>query len=212
MKRPIVTLTFCLLALAALAQTSKGTISLGGAVGIRTDTEEVANQSFGVGEFKSTTLSFEPRAGYFLADRMELGLALSLSKSTQKFKPDDGDTQDGPTVSQAAFGPYFKYYMFMAEEKFAFTLNAALLLGSTRYSPPDEGEDIKGSSLQFTISPGFTYFFTNKIGLDFELQGIGFRSENENTDSDIENDKSTTFIFGVSSFSPSLGFNYYFGR
>lgn len=211
MRKPVVTLIFCLMAAVAMAQTTKGTISLGGALGIETDKEEGFNTDAGPYEIKSTTVFFMPSVGFFLADGMELGLNLGFSSTKQKIVPEDGDTFNYPTLSETVIGPYFKYYMFTTNEKFAFTVNASLLFGMSK-SSPDEGDDLKGSSLQLTVSPGFTYFFTNKIGLDFEVQGIGFRSENANTDSDAENDKSTSFIFGVSSFNPTLGFKYYIGR
>ncbi len=210
MKTPIVTLIFCLLTSAVMAQTTQGTISLGGSIGVSNSSQEDEDE-FGEGESKSSTLIFSPDIGYFLADGMELGLDISFSTRKSKFVPDDGDTQDGTTFNNTALGPYFKYYMFTSNEDFAFTLNASLLFGFSKISAP-EGDDLKGKNVQFTISPGFTYFFTDKIGLDFELQGIGYRKADPNTDSDVENDKTSTFIFGVSSFSPSLGFKYYFGR
>jgi hypothetical protein len=215
MKKPIITMIFCLLGAVALAQTTKGTISLGGAIGVQSIKEEVSDDEFGIdGTINTTTIFISPSAGFFLADGMELGLDLSFSSAKEKLDPDDGDSQDGSTLNETALGPYFKYYLFTSNERFAFTLNASLLFGFSKESFPDEFEidDRKGSSLQFTVSPGFSYFFTDKIGLDFELQGIGFRSVDPNTDSDFENDKSSEFIFGVSSFNPSLGFKYYFGR
>jgi hypothetical protein len=203
MKTPVVlSLIFCLLTIAATAQTTQGTISLGGALGISSSTYQTTG-----GEGKSTTVFIAPSAGYFLADGMELGLNLSFSKEDDEF---DGD--DAGSVNETALGPYFKYYLYTSNEDFAFTLNASLLFGFSKDSPPsgDEADEVKGKSLQFAISPGFTYFFTDKIGLDFQLQGIGYRTEDPNTDSD--DDEESTFIFGVSSFSPSLGFKYYFAR
>jgi len=188
----------------AMAQTTKGTVSLGGAVGISSTTQQT-----GDGDDKTTNVFIAPSAGYFLADGMELGLDLAFSSTDYE---DGGD--DAGKVTETALGPYFKYYMFTANENFAFTLRASLLFGFSKSSPPSELDldDTKGSSLQFAISPGFSYFFTDKIGLDFQLQGIGFRNEDPNTDGDADDDKQTSFIFGVSSFSPSLGFKYYFGR
>jgi outer membrane protein len=211
MKKPLVTLIFFLIAIVATAQTTKGTFSVGGALGIQNSKEEFFDTDSGPGETKVNTFLFEPKVGYFLADGMELGLNLSLSSTKREIDFEDADDQKLPTLSETAFGPYFKYYMFTSNEKFAFTLNASLLFGVTKQKP-EEGDDLKGSSLEFAISPGFTYFFTDKIGLDFELQGIGFRTEDPNKDSDVENDKESTFIFGASSFNPSLGFKYYFGR
>lgn len=210
MKRPIITLLFFLLTAAAIAQTTQGTISLGGALGITTSKQQ-EEISEGEGEYKSSTLLIAPSAGYFLADGMELGLSVAFTNSKSEFDPEDGDVIDFPTVNETAIGPYFKYYMFTGNEDFAFTLNGSLLFGFSKTSP-DDGDDIKGSSFQIAISPGFSYFFTDKIGLDFQLQGISFRKEDPNTDSDADNDEESTFTFGAASFSPSLGFKFYFTR
>lgn len=204
MKAFSVTLIICLFTVATMAQTTKGTISLGGALGISTSTSETT-----AGDDKSTTVFIAPSAGYFLADGMELGLNVLFSKQSDEL---DGD--DAGSTSETALGPYFKYYMFTSNEDFAFTLNASVLFGFSKDSPPsgDDSGEVKGTSFQFAISPGFSYFFTDKIGLDFQLQGIAFRKEDPNTDSDADDDESSTFIFGASSFSPSLGFKFYFAR
>ncbi|MBL7841706.1 MAG: porin family protein [Cyclobacteriaceae bacterium] len=202
MKKIIVMCVSCLLVVSAWAQTTQGTISLGGALGISSSTDNNTG-----GETKSTTVFIAPSVGYFLADGMELGLDVAFSHEKQEL---DGD--DAGSVNETALGPYFKYYMFTANENFAFTLNASLLFGFTKSSPPSDvdADDVKGSSLQFSISPGFSYFFTDKIGLDFQLQGLTFRKSDPNTDAD--DDERSSFTFGVASFNPSLGFKYYFAR
>ncbi len=202
MKKIIVMCVSCLLVVSAWAQTTQGTISLGGALGISSSTDNNTG-----GETKSTTVFIAPSVGYFLADGMELGLDVAFSNEKQEL---DGD--DAGSVNETALGPYFKYYMFTANENFAFTLNASLLFGFTKSSPPSDvdADDMKGSSLQFSISPGFSYFFTDKIGLDFQLQGLTFRKSDPNTDAD--DDERSSFTFGVASFNPSLGFKYYFAR
>lgn len=204
MKKLLFMLIGCLFSVGLFAQTTRGTVALGGAIGISSVTDHNTG-----GETKSTTVFIAPSVGYFLADGMELGLNLSFSNEKEEFEGDDAGS-----VNETALGPYFKYYMFTANEDFAFTLNASLFFGFSKQSPPSDADldDIKGSSVQFSISPGFSYFFTNKIGLDFQLQGITFRKEDPNTDSDADDDERTVFVFGVESFNPSLGFKYYFAR
>jgi hypothetical protein len=204
MTKPILIVIFCLLTGAAIGQTTQGTISLGGALGISSTTSQTTG-----GESKNTTVFIAPSAGYFLADGMELGLNIAFSSEKSEF---DGD--DAGKVNETALGPYFKYYIFTANEDFAFTLNASLLFGFSKESPPSDvdADDVEGKSLQFAISPGFSYFFTDKIGIDFQLQGIAYRTEDPNTDSDADDDEQSSFIFGVASFNPSLGFKFYFAR
>lgn len=199
----IVMLAFFLTgALAAFAQTSKGTISLGGLVSASTGT----SKALGV-ERESTSVTIAPGAGFFVADNMELGMNLFFGYGNDKA---DGD--DLTSSRSAGLEPYFKYYLFTNNERFAFTLNAAMTFGFTkRDNPPDSFyPDATGKNFGISFSPGFSYFFTDKIGLDFELQGIMFSYSDPNNDTD--DDEGTYLTIGAASLNPSLGFKYYFAR
>lgn len=200
MKKQLFTMLLCVGSLAAVAQTNQGTISLGGAVGFSTETQKDVE-----GDYKINRLTFAPSAGYFLADGMELGLALSLSHTNYT-----SDGEDAGNSNATALGPFFKYYMFTSNEKFAFTVNASLLFGFGKDRNSEGDVTSRTSDITFALSPGFTYFFTNKVGLDFQLRGISFQREDPNTD--VDDNESTTFTFGVNSFEPTLGFRYFFAR
>ena len=201
MKFRMLTLILCSLTVGSIAQTTKGTISLGGAVSFSKSTSPTTD-----GDVESSQFSISPKAGYFLADGMELGLSLAFSSAKS-----ESDGNEGPTTNETAIGPYFKYYMYTSNEDFAFTLNAELLFGSTKTSFPGDGiDDQKGSNISFAISPGFSYFFTDKIGLDFQLRGIVFGKSDPNKD--IHDNETTFFELGASSLSPSLGFRYFISR
>ncbi len=200
MKRNILLLLFLSVCISSFAQTTQGTVAVGGGVSISTTNQEDPDD-----DFKTTRFTFTPTAGYFLADGMELGLMLNLS--TLKYEQGSADQKQ----TNVGIGPYFKYYIFTANENFAFTLNASAVFGSTKVSPV-VGDDVKGTSFNLAISPGFTYFFTEKWGLDFQLQGISYYTRDPNTDGDAEDDRESGFTFGASSFSPSLGFRYFIGR
>ncbi|MBX2964753.1 MAG: porin family protein [Cyclobacteriaceae bacterium] len=197
MKRTSVVLLFLsFVSIAVWAQTNQGNFVVGGSIGFGSTKVSDA-------ESTSNNFSFSPQAGYFIADGMEVGLLLGFSTSGGKINGNDVTKYTNTSV-----GPYFKYYMFTSNENFAFTLRAATQFGFRKQDPPI-GNDIKGSSFGFTVSPGFTYFFTDKIGLDFQLAGIGIHTTKPNKEVDST---TTTFTFGVDSFSPSLGFRYFFTR
>lgn len=180
------------------AQANKGNFSVGGAIGFSSYKDE-DNE----GEYKETSFGVMPQLGYFLADGVEIGVLGSLQTSKAEYSG-----EAGPKGTNFAVGPYFKYYMFTSNENFAFTVQASALFGGTKQEPA-VGDPIKGNQFAAAISPGFSYFFTPKLGLDFQLAGISFVSEKPNKDLD---DKETTFTFGIESFSPSLGFRYFFGK
>jgi outer membrane protein len=208
MKYPIITLIFCLITLTSMAQTKKRTTTLGGNFGIlynEVDGEE--NLDFGSHEIRSLSLMLSSTIGYFEADGLELGLSLRMSRTKDELVEDRSNYHyEYFTIIEAAIGPYLKYYMFTSNEKVAFTVKASLLVGTLKEVG---GRGRKGSSAQVAISPGFTYFVTNKVGLDLEIQGIGFRAT---TPFGFNGYEGSGYIFGISSFMPILGFKYYFSK
>ena len=199
MKKLLLTLVcFLIVTFGVMAQTGQGTVALGGNISFTASTQETSTE-----DQKTTQVQFVPSAGYFVADNLMVGLHLGLSSS--KTKQGNSETKS----SEFAVGPFARYYMFTSNDKFAFTGETGLLFGSTKYTPTT-GNESKGSSIYFYISPGFTYFLSDHWGLDFQLQGISFTSSDPNKDTD--NDKNNSFTIGAEFFNPSLGFRYYFSR
>jgi outer membrane protein len=187
-----------MLTFGALAQTSSGTVAVGGGIRFTSVTQETGAQ-----DSKTTQVLFRPNVGYFVANNFMVGVNLDLSSS--KTKTGTGESKN----SGYNVGPFARYYMFTSNEKFAFIGEAGLLFGSSKYTPTS-GNEQKGSSVNFYISPGFTYFLSEKWGLDFQLQGIEFSSTDPNKD--VDNDKRNTITIGAEFFNPFLGFRYYISR
>jgi outer membrane protein len=195
MRKVVMIAIFGLLTSVAIAQTSAGNMMIGGSFRITSSTTETAAD-----DLKSSQFGISPSFGYFLSD----GLAVGVNVSFDSFKYSNDDKQ---TI--LGFGPFARYYKFIADDKFAFTGTAGFNIGSGKYDP-DAGNETKTGSFNVYVSPGFAYFFSPKWSLDFQLQGISYNSNDPNKDGD--NDKNNSFTFGASSFSPSLGFRYFLGN
>jgi outer membrane protein len=196
MKSMVMIMVLSVTSFGVFAQTNQGSISIGGALGF--SSYKLENET----ESTETTFGVMPQLGYFIADGMEIGIIGEFSVNN-----DEGVFGDTKTTTFAA-GPFFKYYMFTSNEKFAFTLGASALFGAIKESP-EAGDDVKGSEIAIAVSPGFSYFFTNRLGLDFQLAGISFNSYKPNKDADF---KESQFVFGLASLNPSLGFRYFISR
>ena len=192
----LVTLFTVLLLNDATAQTTAGNIMAGGTFMITSDKQETAGE-----DIKSSSFTFNPTAGYFLQDNLALGAELLISTGK------NGDTK----TSAFAFGPFARYYMYTSNDKFAFYAQGGLRFGSEK-EELDGADEVKGSTFQFYVSPGFSYFFNEKWALELQLRGIRYASEDPNKDSDFDDDKSSSFDFGTSSLNPSLGFRYFIGE
>lgn len=180
----------------AQAQTTAGNIMVGGTFMITSDKQETAGE-----DIKSSSFTFNPSVGYFIQDNLAIGADLLIRTGK------NGEDKN----SAFSFGPFARYYMFTSNDKFAFYGQGGLRFGSTKIEP-DGADEIKGGTFQFYISPGFAYFFNEKWALDLQLDGISYYSEDPNKDSDSDDDKESSFQFGVSSLSPRLGFRYTIGQ
>ena len=199
MKKLVLTIIgFSLFIVGAQAQTTAGSLMFGGNIRFTSTTQETTTQ-----DQKSSQFQFLPSAGYFVADNLAVGVNVDLSTS----KTETGNATS--KYSSFTAGPFARYYMFTSNEKFAFTGEAGVNFGGTKFTP-NTGNETKGSSLNVYISPGFTYFLSEKWGLDFQLQGISFSSTDPNKN--VDNDKSNSVSIGANFFTPSLGFRYYIGN
>ncbi|WP_127123745.1 outer membrane beta-barrel protein [Chryseotalea sanaruensis] len=179
MRKVIMIAIFGLLTSVAMAQTTSGTIALGG--GFRFTSNDPGTSSF----------SLSGSGGYFLKDNLMVGLDLSYSSAN------DGDN------TSLGLGPFIRYYKFIADDKFAFTVDGGFVFSSDKDVDPVTGTEVSSSTFGLGVAPGFAYFFSPKWSLDFTLPGISYIS--------YEGGGSTISI-GASTFSPSLGFRYFISK
>jgi outer membrane protein len=205
MKKVFLIVLVCIFPKLIHAQVSKGTIFLGGSFGITSD-KEPASQSFP--EIKTTGFVSSPGVGYFLTDNLAIGIDANFGSSV---------TEQGAserTITSINLGPFVRYYVPTSGDKFFFMAEGGINLGRSKtefLNPPftSKGET---STFNFYISPGFSYFFSDKWSLDFQLAGISYTSFDPNTSGDSKNDKFTNFVFGAESFNPSLGFRFFVSK
>ena len=198
MKKTILFFSFLIVSVLAKAQTEAGTVVLGGGFNFTSSSPENSNNT------KTSSFSFEPSIGYFVADRFVVGLdvGIATSKSTA-----GGTTTD--KSSTFLIGPYARYYKFLSDnEKVAFYGQADFAFG---FGKDTQGNNPSTKQAAFTIgvSPGFSYFFSKHWSGEIGFTGLRLTTYDPNTN--VNNDKSTTFQFGINSLTPSgIAVRYYF--
>ncbi len=183
----------------ALAQTSQGTLSLGGSVGITTNKDENDGE-----DVTRSTFEFSPSVGYFVIDHLMVGLDLSISST----KEDDGFGGDDKQTT-FGIGPFARYYVPLGEGKFMFTGEAGFGFAAVK-DKPDGQDETKGSAVNFYVAPGFTFFPTEKWGFDLQVNLLNFSSFDPDKDND--DDKFNSFHFGITGFTSTIGIRYYIAR
>ena len=200
MKKTFLGLALALMGLGLQAQTTQGSLTLGGSIGYNSTKEK---NNYLNSDYESSYFQFSPNVGYFVVDNLEVGLNLGISFGKAGY-----EILDPTKTTTFSAGPYARYYKFTSNERFAFTGALGVSFGSGKSST--ETTESKTSNFGVSIAPGFVYFLTDKWGLDFQLEGIGFSSLDPNKD--VDDDNRNVFSFGLSSLSPSLGFRYYIAK
>ncbi|TWI08078.1 outer membrane protein, partial [Flavobacterium cauense R2A-7] len=132
--------------------TGKSTDSFGG-----TDTEETKTSSF----------NFNPKAGYFLTDKIAVGVELNLASGKTEVTDmtvTPNVTNEGKTNSFGA-GVFARYYFLDLGQRFKTYAEAGLGFGSQKWET-NGTETRKDSNFGLGIDLGMNYFVTEKMAIN----------------------------------------------
>ena len=189
------------LAFTTQAQTEKGKVILGGSVGFNTNKVKSADKA-------DVNFNVVPSVGYFLGDNFAVGTGVGYTF--------DKSVSGGEQTEAFQVAPFGRYYVPVAD-KFQFfgQLSVPMAFGTTKATDADlEVGDKTGSSTSIgvALSPGFAYYPSKKIGIEFALNGASY---NHYTLKDANGDKkdadsSDAFSIGTDFFAPKLGIQFHF--
>lgn len=210
------------------AQTTKGTLYVGGGLGFDASSKKEnlsgTGSSITIEGPKSTSFSIVPGVGYFIADKLAIGMDLGFYFHSQK-TPDENNVNDYTKVTQNTFvlTPYARKF-FMLSDSFGFTGTLELSIGIGSSTREERNRNVtiisKGPNtrtLGFGVRPGIVFFPTSQVGLEANFGFVGFSSVTAKKDlgngATVKN-VSTQFGFGANSIQPtfSLGFRYYLAK
>ncbi|MCH8555118.1 MAG: porin family protein [Schleiferiaceae bacterium] len=193
----------------AQAQLEKGSLLLSGDIGFNSSTGKMEITSGGntvtQADPKFTDFNLNLQGGYFVADNFAVGLGIGYGLS--KITEDGDDFLDEISTGIFAINPFARYYIPYTN-KFAFfaQLDLGIGFGSTKTESRMGNTTItdEGSVNVFGIgvSPGFTYFLTESIGLDLRVGFLGYNSASTS----FESNNSTT-TNSISGTGVNIGLN-----
>jgi hypothetical protein len=179
----------------AKAQTSAGSMMVGGAIEFSSVSREGGSANDG------SSFTFSPSFGYFISDNLAVGTSLTLGSERT-------GTGDAKTVTSSfGVGPFVRYYKFTSNESLAIFGQAGLSIGSGKTDPAFGGVS-RTSFVSFSVFPGAAYFFNEHWAAELSITGFMISSTDPNKSNN--DDKITRVEFGLSSLSPSIGFRYHF--
>ncbi|UYZ58459.1 hypothetical protein [Hymenobacter latericus] len=220
-----------LAALSAQAQTTQGTKLLGGSLGFHSANTETTSQLIGtpLGQTKSTARggAVSLNGGYFVRDGWAVGLGVGLGGSSNEQPHYAYDGSGGLAVfqgsskqSSVSVAPFVRYYHLLGE-KAGFFGQFSVGYGQQRASaestaPGFVAHPIKTKTGYASLTPGFVYFPSSKIGLEVSLGNLGYSRGTSRTEDPLgaNTSKSTSSgfnaMFGISSLH--LGASLYLGH
>jgi hypothetical protein len=134
------------------AQINKGQWLVGGNISFESGKDGL--ESADEDDIKYSQFNFNPNAGYFLIDKLAVGLRANFYSYKEK-NEDDAETN-------LLVGPFVRYYVLDASQKVNVFADAGFSFGS-------RGTDDKTSQNEFTISAGPAVFLSPNTALEFAL-------------------------------------------
>lgn len=196
---------FCLLVLMgtminllSFAQIEKGNVFFGGSsnLSFSAGAEKVKTGSTTNDGYKYSSFNFQPAVGYFVINRLPVGLFVDLSLSKQK--SEDPDVVS--SYSYAMIGPFARYYVTDINGFMPFgEIKLAIGSGKSNYEYNGSENEEKYSMTHVSVGAGATYFITENVGIDF-LINYALDSEKYDAPSGedrAENDKITYKYSGI---------------
>ena len=192
MKKILLMLSFCVFGFAN-AQTEKGSWVISGSttLGFNSVSTKYKVDGNTIDGPKISTFTITPSVGYFVIDKLAVGLDLGFTSMTTKLA--EGPYNYKSTKSTFSILPTATYY-FKSDSKFMPYLGAGLGYGSTKTK--EDGEDsytVDGFS--WKAKGGIAYLITDKVAVDLGLSFNQFSNKESEYGYDIKTKINT---FGVS--------------
>lgn len=162
MKNVFLLAFFCLLFIPNLySQTSKGSQFIGGGLSFSNIIYKYE------GDYKNveTEYNVSPAYGYFINDNLAFGLAVGYNYNKHKYTDYEDNETTTSTYNTLKLSPFFGYYNKLNDKTWLLVhLNFAYGFGNQKNEGVSNKYNI--TYLGAGISPGISYFFTNRIGLE----------------------------------------------
>lgn len=163
----LISYLFILCFLNANSQLTKGNWLLGGNGSLYSGKNTFTSTVNSI-EVEAINISINPSIGYFLSDKLVLGIRPGFTKNKAELIPIG--TGANTNENRLNFGPFARYYFLNTDKQFNLLADISYQYGLYWFTPT------KGNRHTFSASAGTVVFFNSSIGLEFL---IGYHSEKE---------------------------------
>lgn len=181
------------------AQTEKGKFLVGGNASFETKKSDAS------GAKAANSFSLIPNVGYFIKDNLAVGTGVGFATSKN-------DVQKNQAF---VIKPYGRHYTSVAQNfKFFGQLSVPMAFGTEKEVVNSKvGKKTgKTTSIGVALSPGFAYYPSSKLGIEFAFKGIAYENYRVK-DGDGKRRKGhghDSFSIGADFFNPTVGIQFLF--
>ena len=193
MKKIVIGLIAALAVTSSFAQFEKGRILAGGSVGFSTHTYKIESNNTTTTTAKSTSLSFNPKAGYFIIDKLALGAGINLLTTTNK----DERSSDKEITTSTSFDPFVRYYL---DPGIFFQGSFGVGYNKFKETNGNTTTTTKDNVSNWSLSAGYAIFLNDHVAIE---PSIGYQSYITKNNPDLKFIDSSLFI--------NVGFQIYLG-
>lgn len=198
MKKLLLTLTAAAaVTFAANAQTEKGKTILGGSVSY--DYTKVKDA-----DTEGHSLGILPSVGFFVSDNFAVGTGIGYA-----YEENTGAAAifGGDQLNAFSVAPFARLYKGDGDFKFFGQLSVPMAWGAAK-----DGDTKIGNTEQYGVqlAPGFAYFPTDKIGIEFSVRGLYYENTTVKPEEGGENVSTNSFGLNANSLAPRIGIQFYF--
>lgn len=188
MKKNIIAFVFILASIGAYAQTDKGSFMVGGSLRWQRSHSDVNLPAFGFEGTTTGSFNINPTVGYFVMNRLMLGLQPSYSHTWVFHQPMS-------KITSFSIGPVVRYYIPFG--KFAAFPEASYSYLKSKQQGFDTVSgrvvDVNKNGSTYHVAAGVTYFVSPSIG----IEGIIGYTDNKNMSYSVKKLTDLYLNFGI---------------
>lgn len=203
MKKIVVSVIAAFAFILVHAQPEAGKVFLGGDIGIYSTSEKDKFDGTVTDEQHTTSVTFLPKAGYFMSDKLAVGIQTGISSTIRKYPGNDPDKTSNTSF---IFRPFGRYYLTTGTGGIFAEAGLGLSAGKSRLFYDGGTEESNVTALSVDISPGVYYFITPSISLEAKFGVLGFSTEIQK-DGDAR-DINNAFVFEIFPSGISFGLSF----
>src|SRR5690606_4098403 len=134
-------------------------------------------------------------------DNVAVGLGFGYSWSQ------DDDGTEKSKVGEFSAAPFARLYKGDGDFKFFGQLSVPMGWGTVKVDDTKTGNSERYG---VALSPGFAYFPTSKVGIEFSVRGLYYQNTTLKPEGEGEKVSTNSFGLNANSLAPSLGIQFYF--